>query len=124
MISEETRDDGVDCPDPDEAVPILSIATYRIWLWAFEVLFQYSPYWIGAGWYGGTVDNDPALAWGVDYYPEPLTYAIAYASSSYGAITGATSTTIEWTIDWEYYDTHSGTGLNELHAVGSAYIVP
>ncbi len=34
-------------------------------------------------------------------------------------VTDVTNTTIDWTIDWSYYDMYYGTGLNEIHAVGA-----
>jgi hypothetical protein len=125
VVSLETRDDGKDCPMAADAWPAFSQATYQLWLWQYKVLFQFSPYATGTGWYYGTVSNDPALLWGVEYYPDPRVWPIAYEGSLFGAITDSTSTTIDWTFDWSYYDYYYyGTGLNEIHAVGHAYIVP
>ena len=127
VVSRETRDATGLCPAPDE-VPggiagLYSQATYRLWLWQYKVLFQFSNYWTGYSWNYTFVSNDHALAWGVEYYPDPLVWPIAYEGSSYGTLIDVTNTTIDWAIDWEYYDTYYGTGLNEFHSVGHAYIV-
>ena len=42
---------------------------------------------------------------------------------TYGNLVDATATTLDWTVDWSYYDVYYGTGLNEVHAIGHAYIV-
>jgi hypothetical protein len=123
VVSHETRDGTGECPSAEDAFPIFSQATYQLWLWQYKVLFQFSNYWTGTGWYYGAVSNDPALAWGVEYYPDPLVWPIAYKGAYFGAVTYVTDTTVDWTVDWSYYDKYYGTGLNELHAVGHAYVV-
>ncbi len=124
VVSRQTRDDDAGCPAPDEAPLWLSFATYRLGFWQYKIVFQFSDFWTGtAYYYTGSVSNDPALAWGVEFYPDALVWPIAYEGSPYGTIVDVTDSTIDWTFDWSYYDTYYGTGLNELHAVGSAYIV-
>jgi hypothetical protein len=127
VVSQSTRNDGVDCPAPADVpgwgTAAFSQATFQLWLWQYNVVFQYSSYWTGTGWYYGTVSNDPALAWGVDYYQDPLVWPIAYKGSYFGTITNVTDHTIDWTFDWTYKDLYYGTGLQEIHAVGYAFIV-
>ena len=123
----ETRDETGLCPAPEEIpgalAALYSQATYRLWLWQYSVVLQFSNYFTGYSWNYVPVNNDPALVWGVAYYGEPLVWPIAYKGSAYGTLVDFTSTTIDWTMDWEYYDTYYGTGLNEFHAVGHVYIV-
>ena len=125
VVSREIRDGTGTCLTAEEAgvLPIFSQATYQLWLWQYKVLFQFSNYWTGTSWYGNSVNNDPAIAWGVEYYPDPLVWPLAYAGGAYGTLVDATATTLDWKVDWTYYDKYYGTGLNELHAVGHAYIV-
>jgi hypothetical protein len=126
VVSLELRDDGKNCPSPKDVggnLALFSQATYRLWLWEYNVVLQASNYWTGYSWNYVPVNNDPALVWGVDYYQKPLVWPIAYEGSAYGNLVTFTDRTIDWTIDWEYYDTYYGTGLNELHAVGHVYIV-
>src|SRR5690349_8120389 len=52
IAATQTRDDGVDCPDPDEGPLMLSMATFRLWLWQYKVLLEYSPYIGGYNFYG------------------------------------------------------------------------
>jgi hypothetical protein len=123
VISRETRDGTGECPSADHAWPIFSQATYQLWLWQYKVLFQFSNYWTGTSWYGGSVSNDPAIAWGIEYYPDPYMWPLAYGGGAIGNLVDATDTTLDWTVDWSYYDVYYGTGQNEIHAVGHAYIV-
>jgi hypothetical protein len=125
VVSIETRDDGKNCPSAEDMTGFVSrsIMAYQFWDWTFAVYFQFSPYWLGGGFYGGAVNNDPALVWGVSYYPDPLVFPVAYEGGYFGTITSKTDTTIDWTMDWEYYDVYYGTGWQELHAVGHAYVV-
>lgn len=120
VVSRETRDGTGECPAAADAFfPMFSQASFQLWLWQYKVLFQFSNYWSGTGWYYGSVSNDPALAWGVEYYPDPLVWPIAYDGAYFGAITDVTDTTVDWTVDFYYYY----YGPNEIHAVGHAYIV-
>ena len=123
VVAQETRDGTGECPPPENAWPIFSHATFQLWLWELKTILQFSRYWTGASWYGYPVVNDPALAWGVQYYPDPLAWPVAYANGPYGNLVDFTSTTIDWTIDWYYYDTYYGTGPNEIHSVGHVYII-
>lgn len=123
VVAQETRDGTGECPPPENAAPFFSQATYQLWLWQYKILLQFSNYWTGASWYGVPVTNDPALAWGVEYYPDPLVWPIAYEGGYYGTLVDFTSTTIDWTMDWQYYDKYYGTGLNEIHSVGHVYII-
>jgi hypothetical protein len=126
----ETRDEGTNCLTPAEmaaTIPgiaaLYSQATFRLWLWQYSVVLQFSNYWTGYSWNYVPVNNDPALAWGVAYYGQPLVWPIAYKGSAYGTLVDVTSSTIDWTFHWEYYDTYYGTGLNEFSSVGHVYIV-
>src|SRR6185503_15900665 len=95
--------DGDSCPAPKNGPAMLSMMEYRLWLYQFKILFQYSPYFVGTSYYGVTVQNDPALLWGVEYYPDPYVWAIAYDGSYFGTAVTSDPQTIDWQMDW-YFD--------------------
>ena len=120
VVSHETRDGTGECPAAEDAFfAMFSQASYQLWTWQYKVLFQFSNYWTGTSWYGYPVSNDPALGWGVEYYPDPLVWPVAYAGGTFSNLVDYTDTTVDWTVDWSYYY----YGLNEIHAVGHAYVV-
>jgi hypothetical protein len=133
--SREERDEGNDCPNVREFGPFIGFWQSNFFSWGFgqgwwnlHTVLQFTEHWSGTGYWGGDIDNEPALLWSVVFQKNLYRYPVAYDKSILGSV-DVDGDEISWTMDWNgtmaYYSGYPYyTEADQIHVEASGYIVP